>query len=218
VCDQTIAKADDSCAAEGMMACSTDGTELLHCRNGTMVVDRMCRGEHGCSRESPNAPPTCDAGLAQIGDPCTSTGSRCSTDGKSILTCSQETHHMILDRTCRGAKGCFRDAHSHLAPGWDFLSCDVSVGEAGQPCFGYTGVGQKLNLATATCSTDGKELLVCNSGTLVHRFSCNCAVHWSSDSMYYGAGCTDPPPAGEIRIANYIQRSGTIRLVADQPN
>jgi hypothetical protein len=195
VCDQTVAHADDPCATDGMKACSTDGTQLLHCQNGTMVVDRMCRGEHGCSRASPSAPPTCDAGPAHIGDPCTSMGSRCSADGKAVLTCSPETHHMILERTRLGAKGCFRDAHSHLAPGWGFLSCDVSQGEVGQPCFGYAGVGQQLNLATAICSTDGKELLVCSSGTLVHRFSCNCTV----------------------RIANYIERSGTIRLLADQP-
>jgi hypothetical protein len=193
VCDHSIAAADDSCGTEGQSACSADGKQLLRCTNGTMVVDRTCHGDKGCSRASPNAPPTCDAGPATAGDACMPTGgSRCSPDGKSILQCSSQTHHMVLERSCLGPKGCFKNPHFHDM-GHEFLACDIAMGDVGGPCMGYAGIGTHIVNGGATCSTDGKHLLTCKDGVLVNQTDCTCTVTWASDLASYSLGCDDNP-------------------------
>jgi hypothetical protein len=217
VCDQSIAAADDSCGVLGARACSADGKQLLRCDGSSMVVERACRGERGCYRTSPNAAPSCDAGPAQVGDACTSTmGSRCSPDGKSILQCSQQTHHMILERHCLGPKGCF--PNPHFTDRFEYLACDVSMGDVGQPCIGYAGVGARSGSGGAYCSTDRKELLTCKDGTLVSQSSCACTVTWSADLAAWGVGCAEPPPSGPGRRTHSLgYRSAAYLSIAERP-
>lgn len=186
-CDQSVALKDDTCGTLGLEACSLDGKELLRCDGANMVVQQACRGEHGCHRE--NGTPQCDVGPPQIGDACTATmGSRCSADGKQILQCSQQTHHMVLERDCLGPKGCFKNPHFHDG-GMEFLACDISAGEIGKPCIGYAGVGMRIENGGEYCSTDGTELLTCKSGVYAAKTACSCTVRWDQDLAAYGVGC-----------------------------
>jgi hypothetical protein len=216
VCDQSVAAKDDSCGVLGARACSIDGKELLRCDGANMVVERTCRGERGCYRTSANATPSCDAGPAEVGDACTATmGSRCSTDGKSILQCSQQTHHMILERQCLGPKGCFKNPHFHTN-GMEFLACDISVGDVGQPCIGYAGIGARIENGGSYCSTDGQELLTCQGGALVAKAPCACAVSWAADLASYGVGCEEPPSGPPRRTHTVGLRSAAFLSLADQ--
>lgn len=216
VCDQSVAMVDDSCGAAGARACSVDGKQLLRCDGANMVVERACRGERGCYRASANATPTCDAGPAQIGDACTAmAGSRCSDDGKAILQCSPQTHHMILERHCLGPKGCFKNPHFHTN-GMDYLACDISAGEVGQPCIGYAGVGARIENGGAYCSTDGKELLTCKSGVLVSQTACACVVSWAPDLASYGVACEEPPTGPGRRVHTAAHRSAAFLSLADK--
>ena len=176
VCDRAIAAKDDSCSEIGSRACSMEGSALLRCDGYRMVPIDTCRGERGCSRESPHGEPLCHRGAPQIGDECVPRGgSRCGADGKSVLQCSTSTQRMVLERTCRGPRGCFegkdRDGASG-PPDPGMLACDRSVGDVGDPCVGGP---------VGAFSADGMRLLECKDRRLVPGKECSCIGTWDGN-------------------------------------
>jgi len=195
-----VAEEGDLCGSAGALACSADGKALLRCDGWKMDATQTCRGERGCFRETPDAEPTCDRGPAEVGDVCEgSMGSRCAVDGKTILQCDPLTHHFVLERNCRGAKGCF-DFSAEASPeylkrvggdrpGFRYLACDVSVGDVGEPCWGYAGVGALASGSRVFCSSDGKQELTCRDGLLLSRGSCTCTATWVPKYGSWNIGC-----------------------------
>lgn len=101
-CDTSIARANDPCKAQGALACSDDGKEVLGCELGRFGQRRFCRGPGGCTLRGDT--PDCDDSIALDGDPCTTNGYiACAVDGKRELVC--ENGRFSMSRACRRS-GC----------------------------------------------------------------------------------------------------------------
>lgn len=100
-CDLSLAAKGDPCkmSKTDTYACSTDGTQVLGCRNGKFDTFRFCRGANGCTVSGQEGP-LCDESLSQINDPCTTPGQiGCSTDGKTELVCQGGV--FMRSRSCK---------------------------------------------------------------------------------------------------------------------
>jgi hypothetical protein len=176
-CDQRRAEEGDPCSSDDVRACSVDGSVLLRCEGSRMVPALACRGPRRCHRDTPGAPPACDQGGAEVGDPCEKPGaSHCGVGAASVLRCGAGGRY-VLDRECPGARGCFRSAGAG-----DHLLCDVSVGDVGQACVANGG---------SRCSRDARRENTCKDGVLVPHQECpgGCAVDWAEDARSFAIVC-----------------------------
>jgi hypothetical protein len=178
-CDQRDAREGDACNDEGERPCSVERAELLRCEGSQMVAAQKCRGRRGCHRDTADAPPSCDQGSAEVGDPCDREGSHCASDGKTVLRCASGRHY-VPERTCSGPRGCRRIT----GPASSFLVCDVSVGDVGESCGDVKNGG-------AWCSRDGRQENTCRDGVLVSEATCpgGCMVRWDEDGRSYRVEC-----------------------------
>jgi DNA-directed RNA polymerase subunit RPC12/RpoP len=145
-----IASAGESCGGR-KAACSKDGKFELTCASGgSMVATSTCKGPNGCRASTDGNSIHCDTTYAELGDPCDTTESSCSTDHKAELFCRAGKYE--VGATCKGPDGCT------LTPlGKDrgyTLSCDDHIADVGDPCFGSDRVA---------CSSDKRSLLACTA-------------------------------------------------------
>ena len=99
-CDTSVADKGAPCRTQGSLACTSDGKQMVVCRNGAFDLHRQCRGARGCQVTDA---PSCDETLALEQDPCGMPGQIvCSVDGKSELIC--QSGMFTRSRACK--KGC----------------------------------------------------------------------------------------------------------------
>lgn len=106
MCDTTLADPGDPCSITDS-ACSTDHKAEVRCQGGHFAVLATCKGPDGCtltpSSKGKGYTLSCDDHVASVGDPCfDSTRTACSSDGKSLLTCTAQ--RFVVDRACK--RGC----------------------------------------------------------------------------------------------------------------
>jgi hypothetical protein len=113
VCDFTGNAEGDTCSTEedGNAKC-IGADRRITCRAGKYAID-FCRGPLGCSSTGTSV--RCDQAKADEGDPCRTTTSACSMDGKRVLACSQGRYR--VSATCPGESGCSISEHE--------ISCDL---------------------------------------------------------------------------------------------
>ena len=142
------------CTRLGMRECF-DGNHALTCSGFRWQLE-ACRGVGGCAHVGDAD--RCDQSLASTGDDCSREGTDvCSTSGHQHLRC--EGGKMQIVSTCDGPAGC-RGAGPEIA-------CDDSSANGGDPCLReapYWNPCQTApeNVVGATCSNDGKQLLLCS--------------------------------------------------------
>jgi hypothetical protein len=85
-CDTTFANVGDACKGDGG-SCSIDKQSLLLCKDGKLVVDKVCRGGGECGVVAADTINCAHPGLAQVGDVCSGSSSACQADGKALLDC-----------------------------------------------------------------------------------------------------------------------------------
>jgi DNA-directed RNA polymerase subunit RPC12/RpoP len=105
-CDTTLADPGDPCNVTDS-ACATDHKAEVRCQGGRFAVLATCKGPDGCtltpSSKGKRFTLSCDDHIADVGDPCfDSTRTACSSDGKSLLTCTAQ--RFVVDRACK--RGC----------------------------------------------------------------------------------------------------------------
>lgn len=113
-CDLAVAAAGDACTPdnEGNASCTEDGSALLLCREGKMVVEATCKGMHGCRQMGTSI--ECNSQIADLDDPCDRKfydgGFACTPDKKARLVCKDgkfekeqdcDCNVMIKDVTCK---------------------------------------------------------------------------------------------------------------------
>jgi hypothetical protein len=140
-CDESVAAVGDRCSGGG--ACSVDRQSMLLCKDRSFAFHAPCKGTKGCYTEG--AQVHCDESEADPGDPCTAGTVACTADHVGLLRCEGGNYQLRL--ACRGPEGCHVEAGK--------VSCDASVGQAGDPCE-----------EGGSCSADGAEFLECDSGKL----------------------------------------------------
>lgn len=143
-CDQSVARAADTCHRESAVTCAEDKRASLECKENAWVASESCGGPQGCTRAASGA--SCDSSIAREGDKCTHPGSQaCSVDKKARMTCT--AGHFALAEHCRGPELCKSTGRR--------VVCDNSLAAAGEPC----------DLAdNYACSTDFRSILVCREG------------------------------------------------------
>jgi hypothetical protein len=178
-CDRSVGEEGDPCEDRDEVRCAADRGRLLRCEGSVMVVAEHCHGKRGCYRGERDGAPTCDRGGVEAGDLCEREGTRCSSDGKSVLRCAVSRRYE-LERSCRGPKGCYPSP----ILGAGFLLCDVSVGDVGEACGSIPEGG-------LSCSSDGLQENACRGGTLVGSAPCpaGCVAQWGDDGRTYRIAC-----------------------------
>ncbi len=150
MCDRSKAVVGEACAGD-WAACSQDGKQFLECKGGKLAATSSCGGDRGCYASGTNAL-SCDSSKGNAGDLCSGKNASCSMDGKSMLRC--ENSQFVLDQACRGEHGCRSGASE--------ISCDQTVGQAGDKCDGNG----------AACDVSGKALLECKGNKLEQTKVC----------------------------------------------
>ena len=174
-CDRWRAEAGDACQHD---ACSLDGRTLLACHDGALVAAQTCRAPRGCVErtEGSGAAPAffleCDA---EVGDACQSPTTTCSPDTKQMLKCRDGK--MALEVTCRGPKGCWRDAGK--------VTCDRSLREVGDGC---------EDEGKGWCSVDGKSVVVCHDAKVVEARACPEGCERGETKVFCKGRGTKAPP------------------------
>lgn len=151
-CDESAAVVDAPCGRRDghLVACSTDKKELLECADGRWRVESHCHGMNGCLITGWI---DCDDSVSTAGDACdTQWDLACSEDGRTELACLDGKWTATAE--CRGKTGCSASL---------LVSCEGSVTSVGKPC---------VTEGNASCSTDGKEILVCRNNVYVKSTSC----------------------------------------------
>jgi hypothetical protein len=151
-CDETVAKVDSACGnREGhLVVCSDDKKELLACADGKWKVESHCHGMTGCLI---TAFIDCDDSVSSVGDPCrTQWDLACSEDRRTELACLDGK--WTATAQCRGKNACMSGG---------LVSCDGSAASVGGPC---------VTEGNASCSEDGKDILVCRKNVYVKDTSC----------------------------------------------
>ena len=105
-CDTSIAEPGDSCNDENLKACSSDGSQVLICKQHSMQRFYSCRGEAGCV--SGGGKLSCDTSIAKLGDACDKKlegqAFSCASDATAILACKGGA--FVLDQTCKAGQKC----------------------------------------------------------------------------------------------------------------
>jgi hypothetical protein len=114
-CDLAVAAAGGDCTPdnEGNASCTEDGTALLLCKGGKMVVESTCKGMHGCRQKGTEI--ECNSQIADLDDPCDRQfydgKFACTPDKKMRLVCTDgkfvkeqdcACNVMIDEVTCKG--------------------------------------------------------------------------------------------------------------------
>ncbi len=117
LCDFTGNETGDPCSTDedGNAKCAS-ATRRIVCRSGKYFVDE-CRGDQGC--RSSGGVILCDQTKSEENDPCASSTSACSTDGKRVLTC--RNGRFVTTALCPGEGGCSIAEHQ--------VSCDLGKSE-----------------------------------------------------------------------------------------
>ncbi|HSY23960.1 MAG TPA: hypothetical protein VK841_17650 [Polyangiaceae bacterium] len=161
-----------TCGAAGETRC-TAGDRAVVCQAGAWV-EVPCKGNTGCAhREGADE---CDDTRAAPGDPCPPSPPvdyACTADARAALACKDG--RFALWRHCRGKEGCSIAAGHHL-------NCDTTLGEPGDECEAS---------GTYSCSTDGKQMLVCDGKALAITSSCGGANGCRFDRGEHKVDCDD---------------------------
>ena len=114
-CDLAVAAAGNDCTPEneGNASCTEDGSALLLCREGKMVVESTCKGMHGCRQKGTEI--ECNSQIADLDDPCDrqfydgkfactpdKTARLVCADGKFVKEQDCACNVMIDEVTCKG--------------------------------------------------------------------------------------------------------------------
>jgi hypothetical protein len=150
-CDISISKAGDPCTGDGF-TCAEDKQTRLACKDKKLVVEGICRGPGGCKAEDKKV--LCDFSHMAVGDSCKEEGAgACSVDKSAYLEC--RGGKMVEQLKCKGDKHCSIDG--------EMVRCDWSIGDVGDGC---------NQDDAASCSGDGKAMLVCKNDKLVLHRKC----------------------------------------------
>ena len=136
---------------KGEARCQDKQTQLA-CQGGKYIAT-PCRGPGGCSITPDGI--HCDISKNKPGDPCSTddVGAAAGSDEKTLIACVEGKYQ---PSPCRGPKGC---TSSDGRP-----TCDTSIAAPGDAC--------KDTEKPKGCSTDGKQLLTCQSGKMALSFWC----------------------------------------------
>lgn len=106
LCDTSLAEPGDVCHDENLKACSSDGAQVLICKQSTMQRFYACRGEGGCAVTAGKL--TCDTSIAKLGDACDKKlegqAFSCAPDRAAILICKGGA--FTLDQACKSGQKC----------------------------------------------------------------------------------------------------------------
>lgn len=150
-CDISISKAGDPCRGDGY-TCSDDKQTRLACNGKKLVADATCRGPGGCVVDKNKV--NCDLSVMALGDPCKEEGAgACSVDKQTYLEC--HGGKMAQQMKCKGQKACRIEG--------DQVLCDWSIADVGDAC---------SQEDAASCSGDGKSMLVCKNAKMELRRAC----------------------------------------------
>jgi hypothetical protein len=137
-----VKKAGDACTQESAGHCFDSKSQLL-CQNG-VYVSLSCNGPKGCVQDDQAQTVHCDAAA---GDPCLNETSGHCADATNALQCTNGHYRAV---PCRGPNGCADDGQQ--------FHCDASQDQVGDACLAASD-GKFI------CTTDGKQELICQSGT-----------------------------------------------------
>ncbi len=111
-CDTSLAEPGDVCNDEELKACSSDGAQVLICKQHTMQRFYLCRGAAGCASNAGKL--SCDTSIAKLGDACDKKlegqAFSCTPDGSSILVCKGGA--FALDEACKLPQNCLLEGTS----------------------------------------------------------------------------------------------------------
>ena len=106
LCDASLAEPGDVCHEENLKSCSSDGAQVLICKQGIMQRFYLCRGGSGCAASAGKL--SCDTSVAKQGDACDKKLEgqtfSCTPDGTAILVCKGGA--FTLDESCKAAQKC----------------------------------------------------------------------------------------------------------------
>lgn len=106
LCDTSLAEPGDVCHDENLKACSSDGAQVLICKQGTMQRFYACRGEGGCAATGGKL--SCDTSVAKQGDACDKKlegqAFSCTPDKTAILVCKGGAFSLV--ETCKSGQKC----------------------------------------------------------------------------------------------------------------
>lgn len=168
-CDQSVARASETCHLESAVTCTEDKRASLSCKQNTWQASEACGGPQGCTRGASGA--LCDSSIAKENDKCTHPGSQaCSQDKRTRMTCTGG--RFVLAEHCRGPQGCNAAGRR--------VSCDNSLAALGEPCDTPESVA---------CSTDFRSILVCRDGK--YALDTKCKMTTSCHVEGIKVGCSE---------------------------
>jgi hypothetical protein len=164
----------DPCVAAGgsTKTCAPDGKTQVECAAGKIKVT-LCDGPMGCTGSGEST--SCNRKI-HIGDPCSKDdGDSCLND-KTWAACVDGK--WAVQAFCRGNRGC--------GPFMGSISCDTSIGVAGDPCIG----------TSSSCSVDGRAVLECQGGHLAQTRDCKgpAGCSFTKGGLSCDEGTTGKPP------------------------
>jgi hypothetical protein len=151
-CGKTVV-AGGECTELGEIQCIDDKTGGF-CVDGKYEA-LACEGATGCMSVAGKG--SCTHTEYVVGEACfTPEGEpQCTGDGKGMITC--EKNHWVLTQACTGKLGCVANAKG--------ATCDLAVAAAGDAC-------TPDNEGNASCTDDGKLLLLCKGGKMEIESTC----------------------------------------------
>ena len=150
-CDKTV-KEGDPCTTLGEIKCIDDKTGGF-CIDGKYEA-MACEGATGCMMTAGKG--SCTHNEYAVGEPCFEEGEpQCTGDGKAMIKCVGNRWELLDE--CNGALGCVANAKG--------ATCDLGAAAAGDDC-------TPENEGNASCTEDGKALLLCKDGKMVVESTC----------------------------------------------
>jgi len=141
-------------------ACTKKGDiQCVDKKTGVICVDSKwetitCEGPTGCMSVAGSG--SCTHLNYAVGEPCMNEGEpQCTGDKKAMIKC--EGSHWKLLNACTGKLGCVANANG--------AKCDLGAAEANSECTAQ-------NEGNASCTPDGKDLLLCKSGKMTVAAHC----------------------------------------------
>lgn len=128
-------------------------------KNGVICIDKKwesitCEGATGCMMTAGSG--SCTHTNYAVGEPCLKEGEpQCAGDKKAMIKC-EDSHWKLLNK-CTGKLGCVANANG--------AKCDLGAAEANSDCTAQ-------NEGNASCTPDGKDLLLCKSGKMTVAAHC----------------------------------------------
>lgn len=150
-CNKTV-KEGDACTELGEIQCIDDKTGGF-CIDGKYEA-MACEGATGCMSVAGKG--SCTHMNYAVGEACFEEGEpQCTGDGKGMIKC--ENNRWVLLDECKGALGCVANAKG--------AKCDLGAAGPGDAC-------TPENEGNASCTEDGKNLLLCTGGKMVLESTC----------------------------------------------